>query len=52
MTLRDYFAGQALGHCIPLIMNAAKQMSGAETMELIVAMSYEMADGMLRARGR
>jgi hypothetical protein len=46
MSLRDYFAGQALNH-IPALLTANEKN---RSVEMIAAWSYEVADAMLKAR--
>lgn len=52
MTLRDWFAGQAL----PAILNSAVEFvkAGGESMtpEAVTKDAYEVADAMLKARER
>ena len=55
MTLRDYFAGQALaGLCsnMDFIQNAGRNAGAGEDVNSIISHSaYEFADAMLAARG-
>lgn len=46
MTLRDWFAGQALAH-IPELLSANEKN---RSVEMIAAWSYEVADAMLKTR--
>jgi len=46
MTLRDYFAGQALTGLL-----AGRQPNNAYPFEHLAEMSYATADAMLKARG-
>ena len=45
MTLRDYFAGQALVEFASLVT-----VSKPETLNVVARLSYQMADAMLTAR--
>lgn len=45
MTLRDYFAGQALMGAI-----AASENTGPEHIDLVADVAYKLADAMLKAR--
>ncbi len=47
MTLRDYFAGQAL-----VGMLAGRQPNNAYPLEHLAQMSYATADAMIKARGK
>jgi hypothetical protein len=49
MSLRDYFAGEAMTAMLPLCNNDARQ-EGLGYPEHIAAVSYGMADAMLKAR--
>ena len=46
MTLRDWFAGQALGH-IPALLDVTEQNASCEN---IAGHAYQMADAMIAAR--
>ena len=46
MTLRDWFAGQALGH-IPALLDVTEQNASCEN---IAGHAYQIADAMLAAR--
>lgn len=48
MSLRDYFAAAALGHVPKLLDVNEKNLS----VSMIAEWSYEIADAMLRERGR
>jgi hypothetical protein len=48
MTLRDYFAGQALAG---LLADVPKTMYGTGWMRNVAVASYEIADAALAARG-
>jgi hypothetical protein len=49
MTLRDYFAGQALaGLCVLGDRSSFRDVDGHE--ELFARLSYQLADAMLKAR--
>ena len=58
MTLRDYFAGQALAGLLPAINSATINCDlppGYKNMtdeELLAEQAYELADAMLKARDR
>lgn len=45
MTLRDYFAAQALAELVSLI-----SVSIPETQKVVAKLSYDMADAMIEAR--
>jgi len=47
MTLRDYFAGQALVEYAGLM-----SVSKPETMNVVAKLSYQMADAMIEARDK
>jgi len=47
MTLRDYFAGQALVEYAGLM-----SVSMPETMNVVAKLSYQMADAMIEARNK
>lgn len=49
MSLRDYFAGQAMVALLPLCNNDART-EGLAYPEHVAAVSYGMADAMLKAR--
>jgi hypothetical protein len=46
MTLRDYFAGQALAH-IPALLEANEKN---KSVQLIAEWAYQVADAMIKAR--
>ncbi len=46
MTLRDYFAGEALPHALKT------EMTGCEYAERVAAYSYWIADAMLAERAK
>lgn len=48
MTLRDYFAGQAVGETIAAVLEAPSD--GTPTPERIAILAYQIADAMLAAR--
>ena len=53
MTLRDYFAGQAMQAMLSnfdWMQHAAKQFENVSGDQLVPQMAYEIADGMLKAR--
>lgn len=52
MTLRDYFAGQALANCFTNECNVQVEMRNDEYMyEIAACHCYSMADAMIAARG-
>jgi len=53
MTLRDWFAGQALPRCIAIVHHDPnlKGSSRPELYDVAASLSYSMADAMLVARG-
>ena len=54
MTLRDYFAGQAVGHAIQLLDNQndnrEETLNAEELVEYTAILSYSLADAMLLER--
>lgn len=57
MTLRDYFAGQALStymadHAYLQRLHASAHNFGLEIDDMLAINAYELADAMLRARAR
>jgi hypothetical protein len=50
MSLRDYFAGQALGHLSQPIMAAMHSGALAPRREDVARLCYEVADAMLKER--
>ena len=49
MTLRDYFAGQAIGEIISFCANATRINNETE-QEAFARKSYEIADAMIKVR--
>jgi len=49
MTLRDYFAGQAIGHIISVCATDTR-LKNESAPEAFARKSYEIADAMLAAR--
>jgi prephenate dehydrogenase len=50
MTLRDWFAGQALGHIAAFAQADQWAKSGPEWRDAVASESYKFADAMLAAR--
>jgi hypothetical protein len=50
MTLRDWFAGQAIGHIANYAMVDGWARSGPEWRDAVASESYKFADAMLAAR--
>ncbi len=54
ISVRDYFAGQALIGLVPLLFERAtagpRPLSGPEVTKLIAATAFEIADSMLKER--
>jgi hypothetical protein len=50
MSLRDYFAAQAMQAAIGLIPHMQPPTSGKTVPDCLTAMAYEYADAMLKAR--
>jgi hypothetical protein len=50
MTLRDWFAGQALGHIAAFAQADQWANSGPEWRDAVASESYKFADAMLAAR--
>ena len=54
MTLRDYFAGQAISRCIAEVIREPRpaQESNLSTTEWTASMAYEFADAMIAERDK
>lgn len=52
MTLRDYFAAQALPTCISNTTPEDVQKFGSKVYPMVAETAYAFADAMLKARGR
>jgi hypothetical protein len=50
MSLRDWFAGQALGHLLQPVIAAMHQGHPAPSSADVAKICYQLADAMLKAR--
>jgi len=52
MSLRDYFAGQALPVCIQRVFDKHPEMSFADKAKTVAQNSYALADELIEARDK
>ena len=50
MSLRDWFAGQALGHLSPFLLKAMADTKQVPHKVELASLAYEIADAMIAAR--
>jgi hypothetical protein len=50
MTLRDYFAGQALAGSLGVVVGAPSSAKDPKALQTVAVFCYAMADAMLAAR--